>query len=88
MRFAVTAPGVFLYYPDRRQVLPKLRAFIEHVRYRSPNTPRDGTTARRSRKPITDDNWVDCRHQFVEWRNPLERQPWVRNGNFGEVESE
>ncbi len=29
--FAVTTPGVFLYYPDRRQVLPKLRAFIEHV---------------------------------------------------------
>jgi DNA-binding transcriptional LysR family regulator len=32
--FAVTLPGVFLFYPDRRQVLPKLRAFIEHVRYR------------------------------------------------------
>lgn len=42
--FAVTAPGVFLYYPGRRQVLPKLRAFIEHVRYQgaatsSPFTP-------------------------------------------------
>jgi DNA-binding transcriptional LysR family regulator len=33
--FAVTTPGVFLYYPDRRQVLPKLRAFIEHVRRHS-----------------------------------------------------
>ncbi|HEY1798003.1 MAG TPA: LysR family transcriptional regulator [Stellaceae bacterium] len=33
--FAVTVPGVFLYYPSRRQVLPKLRAFIEHVRFRS-----------------------------------------------------
>lgn len=32
--FAVTTLGVFLYYPDRRQVLPKLRAFIEHVKYR------------------------------------------------------
>ncbi len=32
--FAVTTPGVFLYHPDKRQVLPKLRAFIEHVRYR------------------------------------------------------
>jgi DNA-binding transcriptional LysR family regulator len=32
--FAVTTPGVFLYYPSRRQVLPKLRAFIEHVKYR------------------------------------------------------
>ncbi|WGD49085.1 LysR family transcriptional regulator [Bradyrhizobium sp. CB1650] len=34
MPFAVTGPGVFLYYPGKRQVLPKLRAFIEHVRYR------------------------------------------------------
>ena len=32
--FAVTTPGVFLYYPSRRQVLPKLRAFIEHVKFR------------------------------------------------------
>jgi DNA-binding transcriptional LysR family regulator len=32
--FAVTAPGVFLYHPGRRQVLPKLRAFIEHVKFR------------------------------------------------------
>jgi DNA-binding transcriptional LysR family regulator len=32
--FAVTLPGVFLYHPGRRQVLPKLRAFIEHVRYK------------------------------------------------------
>ena len=31
--FAVTNPGVFLYHPGKRQVLPKLRAFIEHVRY-------------------------------------------------------
>jgi DNA-binding transcriptional LysR family regulator len=31
--FAVTTPGVFLYYPSRRQVLPKLRAFIEHARH-------------------------------------------------------
>lgn len=31
-RFAVTLPGVFLYYPERRQVLPKLRAFIDHVK--------------------------------------------------------
>src|SRR6478735_9080790 len=28
--FAVTTPGLFLYYPSRRQALPKLRAFIEH----------------------------------------------------------
>jgi len=32
--FAVTTPGIFLYYPGKRQVSPKLRAFIEHVRYR------------------------------------------------------
>jgi hypothetical protein len=41
--------GVFLYYPGRRQVLPKLRAFIEHVKYRSADAPRD-RTARKSRK--------------------------------------
>ena len=33
-QFAVTAPGVFLYYPGRNQALPKLRAFIEHAKYR------------------------------------------------------
>ena len=31
--YAVTTPGVFLYHLGRRQVLPKLRAFIEHVRH-------------------------------------------------------
>jgi hypothetical protein len=25
-------PGVFLYHPGRRQVMPKLRAFIDHVK--------------------------------------------------------
>lgn len=30
--FAPSAPGVFLYYPDRHQMMPKLRAFIDHVR--------------------------------------------------------
>lgn len=33
--FAVMLPGIFLYYPDRRQVLPKLRAFIDHAKSRS-----------------------------------------------------
>jgi DNA-binding transcriptional LysR family regulator len=33
--FAPMTPGVFLYYPDRRQVMPKLRAFIDHVKGRS-----------------------------------------------------
>jgi DNA-binding transcriptional LysR family regulator len=32
--FAPTAPGVFLYYPSRHQMLPKLRAFIDHVKSR------------------------------------------------------
>ncbi|HJU17239.1 MAG TPA: LysR family transcriptional regulator [Stellaceae bacterium] len=48
--FAVTTPGVFLYYPDRRQVLPKLRAFIEHVKYRSTDAPHGATAARKLRK--------------------------------------
>ncbi|MGH8180644.1 MAG: LysR family transcriptional regulator [Steroidobacteraceae bacterium] len=34
-RFAPMWPGVFLCYPERRQVLPKLRAFIDHVKGRS-----------------------------------------------------
>ncbi len=42
--FAVTTPGVFLYYAGRRQVLPKLRAFVDHVKYRSGHA-RYGTTA-------------------------------------------
>jgi DNA-binding transcriptional LysR family regulator len=30
--FAAATPGVFLYHPGKRQVLPKLRAFIDHIR--------------------------------------------------------
>jgi DNA-binding transcriptional LysR family regulator len=48
MPFAASTPGVFLYYPDRRQVLPKLRAFIEHVKYRSGDA-RARTNARKLR---------------------------------------
>jgi DNA-binding transcriptional LysR family regulator len=33
--FAPMAPGVFLYYPSRHQMMPKLRAFIDHVKSRS-----------------------------------------------------
>jgi DNA-binding transcriptional LysR family regulator len=35
-RFAVATPGVFLYHPGKRQVLPKLRALIEHVKHHAP----------------------------------------------------
>src|ERR1700692_3134234 len=49
-RFSITTPGVFLYHAGRRQVLPKLRAFIEHVKYQSKyqsaDAARDGTIAR------------------------------------------
>jgi len=30
--YAPMAPGMFLYHPGKRQVLPKLRAFIDHVK--------------------------------------------------------
>src|SRR6266705_6125 len=33
--FAPMAPGVFLYYPNRHQMTPKLRAFLDHVKSRS-----------------------------------------------------
>lgn len=40
---AAATPGVFLYYPSRRQVLPKLRAFIDHVRSGADSWNPDGT---------------------------------------------
>jgi DNA-binding transcriptional LysR family regulator len=43
--FASMAPGVFLYYPGRRQMLPKLRAFIDHVKSRQ-----DGGNPAKTRK--------------------------------------
>ena len=33
--FAPMAPGVFLYFPSHRQIMPKLRAFIDHVKRRA-----------------------------------------------------
>jgi DNA-binding transcriptional LysR family regulator len=42
-KFAPTAPGVFLYYPHRRQMTPKLRAFIDHVKSR-PDAASKGRT--------------------------------------------
>jgi DNA-binding transcriptional LysR family regulator len=50
--FAATMPGVFLYHSGRRQVLPKLRAFIEHVKYQSAKATDDRGSARRSRTPV------------------------------------
>ncbi|HET7881598.1 MAG TPA: LysR substrate-binding domain-containing protein [Acetobacteraceae bacterium] len=51
-QFAPMAPGVFLYHSGSRQMLPKLRAFIEHIRYRSADAARDMRTAQRSGKAI------------------------------------
>jgi DNA-binding transcriptional LysR family regulator len=31
-QYACTSTGFYLYYPKRSQVLPKLRAFIEHIK--------------------------------------------------------
>jgi DNA-binding transcriptional LysR family regulator len=31
-QFAPTSDGYYLYYPQRSQVQPKLRAFIEHLK--------------------------------------------------------
>ena len=30
--YADATSGLFLYYPSRKQVMPKLRAFIDYVR--------------------------------------------------------
>jgi DNA-binding transcriptional LysR family regulator len=52
--FAVTTPGIFLYHPGKRQVLPKLRAFIDHVidhvKQRDADVRPDRPIARASRK--------------------------------------
>jgi DNA-binding transcriptional LysR family regulator len=34
--YAPVMPGVFLCYPGHRQIMPKLRAFIDHVKARQP----------------------------------------------------
>ncbi len=47
--YAVTSPGVFLYHPGKRQVLPRLRAFVEHVKYRG---RADTSVASRTRRGI------------------------------------
>jgi len=40
--YAPRAPGVFLYYPGNRQMMPKLRAFIDHVKSRSDSAGKSG----------------------------------------------
>jgi DNA-binding transcriptional LysR family regulator len=52
MPFAVTTSGVFLYHSGRRQVLPKLRAFIEHVKQRSAGAPRDAAPPQTRHSPL------------------------------------
>ena len=49
--FAPMAPGVFLYFPGRHQMMPKLRAFIDHVKSRSgaTNTSRSPVDDKRTR---------------------------------------
>jgi DNA-binding transcriptional LysR family regulator len=49
--FAPMAPGVFLFYPGHRQILPKLRAFIDHVKSRAAaDTIKTGIDNQRSRR--------------------------------------
>ena len=40
--FATMAPGVFLYYPGSRQMMPKLRAFVDHVKSRADSANKPG----------------------------------------------
>jgi DNA-binding transcriptional LysR family regulator len=43
--FAPICPGVFLYYPGHRQLMPKLRAFIDHVKARAKASARSRALA-------------------------------------------
>jgi DNA-binding transcriptional LysR family regulator len=44
-QYAPSSDGVFIYYPSRTQVMPKLRAFIDHARKNLPwLTPTDKDT--------------------------------------------
>ena len=49
--FASMVPGVFLYYPSRHQMMPKLRAFVDHVQSRpgAANRTRSGMDDKRTR---------------------------------------
>ena len=45
-----TIPGVFLYYPSRHQMMPKLRAFIDHVKSRTNAAEPTRGDARKTRR--------------------------------------
>jgi DNA-binding transcriptional LysR family regulator len=47
--FAPTSPGMFLYYPSRRQMTAKLRAFIDHVKNRSDHADKTGAQSSHKR---------------------------------------
>lgn len=47
---ASRSPGVFLYHSGRRQVLPKLRAFIDHVLSRAAQGPQPAPAPRAARR--------------------------------------
>jgi DNA-binding transcriptional LysR family regulator len=46
-RYCPSFVGFYLYFPDRRNLAPKLRALVNHVRYSA--TPVGGTSAARTR---------------------------------------
>ena len=48
--YAPMTPGMFLYYPSRRQMMPKLRAFVDHVKSRAAaaDAPRNRPVGRRA----------------------------------------
>lgn len=47
--FAPTTSGMFLYYPSHRQLMPKLRVFVDHVKSHSRNMRRGGAAVKPAR---------------------------------------
>jgi DNA-binding transcriptional LysR family regulator len=53
-KYAPSTLGVFLYFPNRKQVSPKLRAFIEHTRaFAASRDDAKGPGRPRSRKAVS-----------------------------------
>jgi DNA-binding transcriptional LysR family regulator len=48
--FAPTAPGMFLYYPSRHQMMPKLRALVDHVKGRTATAGKPASPPERRRR--------------------------------------